>query len=725
MEIDVSKFKKKVGRKKEVRAIEPKVQEPVRRPAGPPRGRKLPKNPSGDDRVGLMAMKYEKLNLCVIPLKERSTKPLIRWRDYQRKRLSTDEIKEWWKNSPESNIGIVTGKVSGIVVVRVKGAEAKTLIKGKGGFSRTPKSKRGEYEDYYFKYPENFEVSNGKLPITIKSDGAYVIAPPSRRPSGERCAWIEGRSPFDLELAPLPGWVREYLMENHSLAAGQSKDLPKSSTCDELKFIYPVDHLTHFDQLNEALELFGSNYAIIAKACWYHLLGQASREVISFGRIRTDTRFPLAFVLPPGHGKLNIGYLIEAAGKGMGDHVAKPTSFHPEQLIGKVIRSAKNGPVTYEKVLGRFASDDLMFDDAIELVRSGTSHYQEARKYICKALDTLGRNEVEKTAVNIPETEALRYCPKCSIIIFFQPLSIPEESFLPGLFRRFPVIYKDFDEDDDDSGFDERLETGPPRDSVTNFVQYLLEVRKATNNPVTFSSDFKKPFKKYHRLLVGFGRMFGRKASNFTRTLGYTLQNLLLKMTVIQARSEGRTEVGQWDLERAFVDLLEILNSTFRFIEMKAQGYLAYGAPWRGATGKDRIILEWLASEGTTSEEESEITIKEYQEKIQKVMEVRIDAARKHYQRHKNVGWILSKQRQQTSRVWLAFKPPKDSPIVGDMGDKVSKEYYRIVEEIKRRKKEKKREEGRGGGEEVKEIVPPIPPKDEAPPQEAAGDIIT
>lgn len=198
-----------------------------------------------------------------------------------------------------------------------------------------------------------------------------------------------------------------------------------------------------------------------------------------------------------------------------------------------------------------------------------------------------------------------------------------------------------------------------------------------------------------------------------------------MKMTVIQARSEGRTEVGQWDLERAFVDLLEILNSTFRFIEMKAQGYLAYGAPWRGATGKDRIILEWLASEGTTSEEESEITIKEYQEKIQKVMEVRIDAARKHYQRHKNVGWILSKQRQQTSRVWLAFKPPKDSPIVGDMGDKVSKEYYRIVEEIKRRKKEKKREEGRGGGEEVKEIVPPIPPKDEAPPQEAAGDIIT
>jgi hypothetical protein len=35
----------------------------------------------------------------------------------------------------------------------------------------------------------------------------YVVAPPSRHESGMHYAWVEGRSPANIPLAPMPGWL--------------------------------------------------------------------------------------------------------------------------------------------------------------------------------------------------------------------------------------------------------------------------------------------------------------------------------------------------------------------------------------------------------------------------------------------------------------------------------------------------------------------------------------
>jgi hypothetical protein len=43
--------------------------------------------------------------------------------------------------------------------------------------------------------------------IDLRGDGGYVVAPPSVHPSGQRYAWVKGRSPADMSPGPLPRWL--------------------------------------------------------------------------------------------------------------------------------------------------------------------------------------------------------------------------------------------------------------------------------------------------------------------------------------------------------------------------------------------------------------------------------------------------------------------------------------------------------------------------------------
>ena len=43
--------------------------------------------------------------------------------------------------------------------------------------------------------------------MDMRGDGGMVVAPPSVHSSGRRYAWVEGRSPDEVPLAPLPRWL--------------------------------------------------------------------------------------------------------------------------------------------------------------------------------------------------------------------------------------------------------------------------------------------------------------------------------------------------------------------------------------------------------------------------------------------------------------------------------------------------------------------------------------
>lgn len=124
------------------------------------------------------------------------------------------EVEEWWWRWPEANVGIVTGRVSGIVVLDVDPRSG-------GG------SALGGLEERWGPLPATLEVrtggggrhlwfsSNEELPSTVvapglelKAERSVVTAPPSVHASGHRYVWIRARGPDDLPAAPLPRWLK-------------------------------------------------------------------------------------------------------------------------------------------------------------------------------------------------------------------------------------------------------------------------------------------------------------------------------------------------------------------------------------------------------------------------------------------------------------------------------------------------------------------------------------
>lgn len=152
------------------------------------------------------ALKYRAYGFSVIPVGI-DKKPLIEWKKFQSVRASREEIHGWWRQWPDANVGIVTGAISGIVVVDVDSKNASAL---KGLYlPPTPIVRTAKGFHYYFKHPGH-AVSNPvriRESIDIRGDGGFVVAPPSLHKSGVRYEWTI--SPEDSEFADLPKWVLE------------------------------------------------------------------------------------------------------------------------------------------------------------------------------------------------------------------------------------------------------------------------------------------------------------------------------------------------------------------------------------------------------------------------------------------------------------------------------------------------------------------------------------
>lgn len=135
------------------------------------------------------ALDYRKSNLSVIPV-GKDKKPLVSWKEYQGRHATEDEIKKWWTDYPNANVGIVTGKVSGLAVLDCDSQDAISafLAQYKG---ETPAAKTPRGMHYYFKYEDGIRntVKVGNLDMDIRGEGGYVVAPPSINDKGLEYKW--------------------------------------------------------------------------------------------------------------------------------------------------------------------------------------------------------------------------------------------------------------------------------------------------------------------------------------------------------------------------------------------------------------------------------------------------------------------------------------------------------------------------------------------------------
>jgi hypothetical protein len=151
------------------------------------------------------ALDYISKGYSIIPLKYKDKKPLMKWAEFQNRIATPEECKEWFMVN-KMNIGIVTGEISKISVLDIDGPEALKLAKSKGlPETRLIKTgKAGGWHCYYQYEPglRNWQARTDLPGIDIRSDGGYVVAPPSIHPNGSQYKVVK-----DLELGAIPVWV--------------------------------------------------------------------------------------------------------------------------------------------------------------------------------------------------------------------------------------------------------------------------------------------------------------------------------------------------------------------------------------------------------------------------------------------------------------------------------------------------------------------------------------
>ena len=248
-----------------------------------------------------IALSYLRKGLSVIPLKSPSMvsnnlpkqefirqckMPLIKWKEFQSRLPTEEEVAGWFDQWPYANIGIVTGKISGIVVFDLDSDHAVQYAEDEGGFPDSPSVRTGKGRHVYASYP-GFEVRNDvrkELDIDIRADGGYVAAPPSIHGNGSKYTWEDGFSIHEIDPAPCSSWMTDYLKEVASSSiTPTTKKLPKPSD-DPITVSTPADSESYADILKNGAQQGHRNHS--AAKLIGHLLGKGNDETVVWEMVK-------------------------------------------------------------------------------------------------------------------------------------------------------------------------------------------------------------------------------------------------------------------------------------------------------------------------------------------------------------------------------------------------------------------------------------------------------
>lgn len=144
---------------------------------------------------------------------------------YKDATLELSKIREWWGENPDANVGIVTGQQSGFFAVDVdprnRGDESLAHLEQQHGL--LPETVQaltgGGGKHILFTYDKDAAIgsrTNFVRGIDIKSNGGYIVAPPSKHVSGRRYTWDTMAHPDDIPISRAPTWLLRTLSNRTS-----------------------------------------------------------------------------------------------------------------------------------------------------------------------------------------------------------------------------------------------------------------------------------------------------------------------------------------------------------------------------------------------------------------------------------------------------------------------------------------------------------------------------
>ncbi len=168
--------------------------------------------------------------------------PLLPWTQFQSRRASPDEVKEWVRKWPGLNVGVVTGEISNVIVLDLDGLKGLAWLAQQKVYSSVTVNSGSGGKHLWFKNDQSLRNSASKLApgVDIRGEGGYVVVPPSFHPNGWRYRW--GLTPDFSALSVVPTIILEGLRNaGTSVTASNDKNyVPKpegwvSDALEEMK----------------------------------------------------------------------------------------------------------------------------------------------------------------------------------------------------------------------------------------------------------------------------------------------------------------------------------------------------------------------------------------------------------------------------------------------------------------------------------------------------------
>ena len=179
-------------------------------------------------KIGLdVIYTYVDRGWSVLPVRPEEKRPFMtNWLQYTHSRASKETITSWFTNLSGAGVGIVTGKVSNVIVLDVESTcpyPIEDILK-KYPTQLISRSGSGGYHLFY-QFPTNVPKVANRVRIfdgaDLRADGGFIVLPPTIHSSGRRYEWVSegvpGRFPvalLDLRSQPKvqsDGWITEAL----------------------------------------------------------------------------------------------------------------------------------------------------------------------------------------------------------------------------------------------------------------------------------------------------------------------------------------------------------------------------------------------------------------------------------------------------------------------------------------------------------------------------------
>jgi hypothetical protein len=145
------------------------------------------------------------------------------WEMFIERLATKEELQEFWQAEPNGNVGIALGPVSGLVAIDIDSQEGEALFAELfGGAANipetleftTPRGRRLLFADPPGIDLKTKSIKSGKKEAwKFLTKGSQTVMPPSVLQDGQEYTWVTGRRPGEIERAPCPPQLVEWLLK--------------------------------------------------------------------------------------------------------------------------------------------------------------------------------------------------------------------------------------------------------------------------------------------------------------------------------------------------------------------------------------------------------------------------------------------------------------------------------------------------------------------------------